>query len=99
MTNSCDVGAIAMSLVIFPFPYVFLPFFVFPKTVSLHHSIIKIPHIILISKFEIAFPMGFVVEKISKVDGAIRKFHITLSNFKVKAELTLIDCFPCKLHS
>jgi hypothetical protein len=63
-----DVCAIAMSFIVFPFPNVLFALLVLPKSISLHHAVVEISHIVLISKFEVSLAMSLVVEKISEVD-------------------------------
>ena len=94
-----NINSVAMSFIAFPLTNILFSFFVSPETISLHSSILKITHIILISKLEPSLAMSSVVVKITKIDGSIGKLHITFTHFVVKAELTLIHCINCEFHS
>jgi hypothetical protein len=86
-----DVCPIAMSFIVFPFPNVLFALLVLPKSISLHHAVVEISHIVLISKFEVSLAMSLVVEKISEVDWAVGESHVALSYFEVQAELSFVD--------
>jgi hypothetical protein len=52
MTNFSNVNAISVILIDLPLSNILITFFVPPKSIALHCSVLKISHIVLILEFE-----------------------------------------------
>ena len=91
MAFFCDINAITMSSVCFPFSYIFLIFLIFPKSISMHTTILKISNIVFIIILKHTMSMWFIVGEIPKIFRLIWILNKSFSVFVIDAKHSFVN--------